>query len=345
LDDNPLHRASGGGKNARMSNDGDYVWRPIERGDAANWSRMLAAVQAADHGWDYLTEQVLLEEFDHPDCDFERGSVGVFDGGTMVGYAGLIARPAAGTVHEMRYRGAVHPGWRGRGIGGRLLDWAEAAAVPLHRERYPDLPLSLSGWCLASNAPAIALYAAHGYQQVRWFHAMMGDLSAALPSVPEPDGVDIVGFTPERSADARLIRDESFRDHWGSVDTSAEGWAHSVATSAFRPGFSFIAYGGGEPAGVILCHEYDAPDDADEGRDLHVALVGTLRAFRKRRIASALLVRAMAKGRAAGYATASLGVDADSPTGAVGVYAHVGFTVHHTSITLTKPLLCGGIWG
>jgi mycothiol synthase len=339
LDDNPLHRAPGRGKNARMSNDGDYAWRPIERGDAGNWSRMLAAVQATDHGWEYLTEQVLLEEFDDPDCDFERGSVGVFDGGTMVGYGGLTARPAAGTVHEMRYRGAVHPGWRGRGIGGRLLDWAEAAAVPLHRERYPGLPLSLSGWCLASNAAAVAVYAAHGYQPVRWFHAMERDLSAALPSAPEPDGVDIVGFTPERSADARLIRDESFRDHWGSVDTSAEGWAHFVATSAFRPGFSFLAYSGGEPAGLVLCHEYDAPEDADEGRDLHVALVGTLRAYRKRGIASALLVRAMAKGRAAGYATASLGVDADSPTGAVGVYEHVGFTVHHTSITLTKPLL------
>jgi GNAT superfamily N-acetyltransferase len=115
---------------------------------------MLAAVQAADHGWEYLTEQVLLEEFDHPDCDFERGSVGVFDGGTMVGFGGLVMRPGAGTVHEMRYRGAVHPDWRGRGIGGRLLDWAEVAAVPLHRERYQDLPLSLSGWCLASNAAA-----------------------------------------------------------------------------------------------------------------------------------------------------------------------------------------------
>jgi mycothiol synthase len=322
-----------------MSEGRDWVWRPIERGDAGNWSRMLAAVQAADHGWEYLTERVLLEEFDHPDCDFERGSVGVFDGGTMVGYGGLIARPAAGTVHEMRYRGAVHPGWRGRGIGGRLLDWAEVAAVPPHRERYPGLPLSLSGWCLASNAAAAALYAAHGYRPVRWFHAMMRDLSAALPSVPEPAGVDIAGYTPERSADARLIRDESFRDHWGSVDSSAEGWAHYVTTSAFRPEFSFLAYSGGEPAGLVICHEYDAPEDADEGRDLHVALVGTLRAHRKRGIASALLARAMAKGRAAGYATASLGVDADSPTGAVSVYEHVGFTVHHTSITLTKPLL------
>jgi len=109
-----------------MSDDRDLVWRPIELGDVANWSRS-----------------------------------------------------AAGTADEMRYYGGVHPGWRGRGIGGRLLDRAEAAAVPLHRERYPDLPLSLHGSCLAGNAAAAALYAAHGYQPVRWFHAMTRDLSAA----------------------------------------------------------------------------------------------------------------------------------------------------------------------
>jgi hypothetical protein len=32
-------------------------------------------------------------------------------------------------------------------------------------------------------------------------------------------------------------------------------------------------------------------------------------------------------------------VDADSPTGAVGLYERAGFTVMHTSITQAKPLL------
>ena len=321
-----------------MSDDGDLVLRPIERGDVASWSRLLAAIQAADHGWEYLSEKVLLEEFIHPDCDFRRGSLGVFDGGTMVGCGRLITGPAAAAVHEMRYQGGIHPGWRGRGIGGRLLDWAEAAAVPLHQERYPSLPLSLSGSCLASNATAVALYAAHGYHPVRWFHRMMRDLSAPLPSVPGPDGMDILGFTPERSADAKLIRDEAFRDHWGSVETSAEGWAHFTGTSVFRPEFSVLAYSGGQP-GLVICHEYDAPEGVEEGRDLHLALVGTLRSYRKRGIASALMVRAMAKARDAGFATASLGVDADSPTGAVGVYEHVGFAVDHTAVTQAKTLL------
>ncbi len=239
----------------------------------------------------------------------------------------------------MRYYGGVHPDWRGRGIGGRLLDWADVAAGPLHRERYPDLPLSLHGSCNRQQR--------FGGRAVRRAWLPPGALVPrddagpvrALPSVDEPAGIDIVGFAPERAADARFIRDEAFRDHWGSVGSSDEGWAHFITTPVFRPDFSLLAYSGGEPAGLVLCHEYDAPEDSDEGRDLHVALVGTLRAYRKRGIASALLVRAMAKGRDAGYATASLGVDADSLTGAVGVYEQVGFAVEHTSITQEKPLL------
>ena len=90
-------------------------------GDGANWSRLLAAIQAVDHGWQYLTEQVLAEEFGHPDCHFERGSVGVFDGGTMVAAGRLVTRQAAGAVDEMRYYGGVHPDWRGRGIGAAAL--------------------------------------------------------------------------------------------------------------------------------------------------------------------------------------------------------------------------------
>ncbi len=28
-------------------------------------------------------------------------------------------------VHDMRHEGGVHPSYRGRGLGGELLDWAE----------------------------------------------------------------------------------------------------------------------------------------------------------------------------------------------------------------------------
>jgi mycothiol synthase len=315
-----------------------FDWRAIERSDAAGWAQLLAAIREVDRTWEYFSEEDLLEDFGDPYRDFERGSVAVFHDGLMVGFGLLAVRAAAAPVHEMQYQGGVHPAYRERGVGSQLLAWAEAAAVPLHEQRYPGRPLSLSGKCPAGNAGAVALYAERGYRPVRWFHGMTRDLSAPLSDAPAPAGVEIVGLTADRSEHARLIRNEAFRDHWGSTEITADSWAQFMEISAFRPAFSFLAYAGGEPVGFIVNHEYDAYAGVTGIRDLYVSVLGTHSGHRKRGIAFALLVRALTKAKAAGFTAASLEVDADSLTGALGLYKRAGFTVAHTSVTQTKIL-------
>ena len=319
--------------------DADLDWRPIEPKDAAAWSATLTEIQHADRDWEFLTEQDLLDDFGNPDHDFPRGSMGAFSDGTMAAFGTVRVRSEADPVHEMRYWGGVHPAWRQRGLGSRLLDWAEDAAVRLHQEHFPGQPLSLSGSSLTHNPDGGALYAARGYQPVRWFHVMSRDLKAPLPTASLAPDVRVVPFAPAVSEDARGIRNEAFADHWGSTETSAEAWAHHVTGVTIRPGFSFVAYIGQEPAGFVLSEEYEGYNEAIGGRDLFIGLVGTRRAARGRGIASALLIRALAEAREAGFVSGSLVVDADSPTGAVGLYERVGFTVKHTSITQAKTLL------
>jgi mycothiol synthase len=312
--------------------------RPLAPGDAGDWAALLNAIEDADGGDDYASEQDLLEAFGQPDQDFATGSVAIYDGPVMAGYGALARRGVADPVHHMRYDGGVHPSYRGRGLGGELLDWAEKAAVPLHDDRFPGRPLSLSSGCLSTNAGAVALHEQRGYQPVRWFHSMVRDLSAAIPQAAIPAGVEISGYTPDLAEHARLVRNEAFRDHWGSTETSAEAWAHFLASSAFRPGFSFLAYAGSEPLGMLISREHDATKIATGHRDLHIALVGTRAAGRKRGIATALLLTAMSAARADGYDQASLGVDADSLTDAVRLYEHVGFTVALTWTAYRKRL-------
>jgi ribosomal protein S18 acetylase RimI-like enzyme len=319
--------------------DADLDWRPIEPKDAAAWSATLIEIQHADRDWEFLTEQDLLDDFGNPDHDFPRGSMGAFADGTMAAFGTVRVRSQADPVHDMRYWGGVHPDWRQRGLGTRLLDWAEDAAVRLHQEHFPGRPLSLSGSSLTHNPDGAALYAARGYQPVRWFHVMSRDLKAPLPAASLAPDVRVAPFSPAVSEDARGIRNEAFADHWGSTETSAEAWEHHVTGSTFRPGFSFVAYAGQEPAGFVLSEEYEAYNEQIGGRDLFIGLVGTRRAARGRGIASALLIRALAGAREAGFISGSLVVDADSPTGAVGLYERVGFTVKHTSVTQAKSLL------
>jgi mycothiol synthase len=311
---------------------------PLTPRDARGWAELLTAIQDADGGDHYSSEQDLQEAFGNPSQDFANGSIAIRDGRTMVGYGVLTCRTEADPAHNMRYEGGVHPSYRGRGIGTELLDWAEQAAVPLHNDRFPGRPLSLSSGCLASNAAAVSLHEQRGYQAERWFHSMVRDLSAPIPEAVVPAGVQIAGYTPDMAEHARLVRNESFRDHWGTTETSAENWAHFLASRAFRPRFSFLAYAGSEPLGMLLSREHEAATNVTGRRDLYIALVGTRAAGRKQGIATALLNTAMSAGRAGGYDQASLGVDADSLTGAVRLYERVGFTVALTWTAYRKQL-------
>jgi ribosomal protein S18 acetylase RimI-like enzyme len=55
-------------------------------------------------------------------------------------------------------------------------------------------------------------------------------------------------------------------------------------------------------------------------------------------VAGALLAEVIAASAQAGYPHVCLEVDADSLTGAVGVYERAGFTAEHTFVTYRRPI-------
>jgi mycothiol synthase len=316
----------------------NFVRKPLTPEQVGSWADLYAAILEADGDDDILGEDDLADEFADPLCDYERGSVAVYDGDVMVGYCVLQSKNSAEPVHEMRQSGGVRLEYRSLGIGSWLIAWSERAALVLHEERFPGQPLALGGGSLASNTSAAGLFADHGYLRSRWFHQMTRDLSAdVLPRVV-PDGVEITEFTDERSADALLIRNDAFRDHWAPTVMTPERWAFHLGVRAFRPEYSFVAYLNGEPTGLILAQEYEAYNKATGIRDLYIPQVGTGRAGRKRGIASALLLTTLAAAKTDGFDTATLDVDADSPTGAFGLYERAGFVVRHTTIAHRKVL-------
>jgi mycothiol synthase len=288
-----------------MSGTGTLSWRPIKAEDVPACAVLLATIEEADQTGDVFGEEDLLETFRDPGRDYPRGSACVHAGDVMVGYCCLSSSGSADQVHQMSQYGGVHPAYRRQGIGGRL-DWAQLAAVPLHEERYPGLPLSMSGWSSAGDSGESALYASRGFRPARWFHLMAADLTAAGPGAPVPAGVQVAAFTAELAEDARLVRNEAFRDHWQASQSAPGEWAHFLSYNSFRPAFSYLAYDGAEPLGILISHEYDAYTELTGILDLYIALAATRQSARKRGIASALLSRALADARSAGFTAASL---------------------------------------
>ena len=75
----------------------------------------------------------------------------------------------------------------------------------------------------------------------------------------------------------------------------------------------------------MFAHACAVPPSGGTGPEIHIPYVGTLPAYRRRGLAASLLARVLRSSRAEGYDRASLNVDTDNPTGALGIYERAGF--------------------
>jgi GNAT superfamily N-acetyltransferase len=325
----------------------DIEWRALTEKDIPAWAELLRAAEEVDREDEHYSEEDLAEEYSDPLFDPERGSLAGFVGESMVALGTVrMSTPLDGLL-RMGHFGVVHPAYRGRGLGDRLLTWGPTSARPQHEERYPEATLVLNTGHIASNTAAGELFTRHGFTPNRYYHSMKRELSGDLPAVIDVKGIDIVPYSPALDEQARYIKNESFKDHWATVPRSPEQWRHDISGSvSFRPDLSFLAldtesgHAAGDAAvGVIITQYYKADTEANNGRhDAYIAAIGTLRAARGRGVATALLGTVLYAARAAGFETASLGVDSQNPTGALGVYERAGLTVNNTWISYSRRL-------
>ena len=90
-----------------------------------------------------------------------RVVVGAFDGRVLVGIAGLEREGRRNTMHKALLWGMyVVPGFRGKGLGRDLLNYALDKAAEMHGLRQVNL------WVNATAASAVQLYRAAGFKEI-----------------------------------------------------------------------------------------------------------------------------------------------------------------------------------
>ena len=316
-------------------------WRPVTAADVTAMAELLADIEKADqYGW-HMDADFLARWLADPLIDLARGSMAAFDGDRMVATGVLAARVEADPVHAMHYEGGVHPAYRGRGLGAALLGWAVRAAGPLHAERFPGRPLTVQCQFPVTDRAAAELFTQHGFAPVRYSRKMARGLdSDDLPPVRVPDGFEIVPYRADLDEPMRVAKNEAFREHWDVTPSTPEAWRSHFTGPDFRPALSPLAVSAatGQIAGLIVTHESVAETAATGRRDAHLNNVGTLREARGRGVATALIATTLRAAREHGYATASLDVDAENPTGALGVYEKAGFAVVGTWVTYARAI-------
>jgi mycothiol synthase len=221
--------------------------------------------------------------------------------------------------------GIVAQGAKGRGLGTRIVETGEAHA----REQGAD---RLHTFGLEEDTAAADLFVRHGYGQVRRFYEMAIELDAppAVPTLPEE-------FTLEdfRMEDARPFYetlDAAFQDSWEHYTIGFERWwEEKQRANDFDPTLWFLVRDGDAVAAVIR----NEPERNGGG---YVASLGVARPWRGKGLGRALLLRTFAEFYARGVPRVTLGVDAQSPTGATKLYESVGMLTENAAVVYEKAL-------
>lgn len=311
-------------------------WRRIALEDLDALVELNAALAAADHPEWTETREEVEEELTHSWMDLSSDSAVAEADGQVVAYGLQVQPPNPETIVRSIAFGGVRPSHRGRGIGRELLAWHRDRA----RQQLAASDLELPGWHLLyveeRNASGLRLAEHAGLKLTRWFTKMQRDLAADIPDLTLPEGLELVTPTPDDAARLLAARNDSFRDHWGSQPTSAEGWNAMVGQPTFRFDLSVMALDGDRVAGFVLTQVYEDDFESQGYRGGYLPLIGVTRDWRRRGVAPALIAETLRRHRAAGFEKVALDVDSENPSGALGLYTGMGFTADTRSIAFVE---------
>ncbi len=328
--------------------DLDLRLRALTHADIPQWAALLAAVEQEDRTGEHYNEADLAEEMANPDIEVGKDIVGAFDegaGGDLVGYFSVYPRSSDRTHQKVHVEGSVRPDLRGRGVGTEVLRAMLDRADEVHAERHPDLPAKYAATGLSENTAQVELLTEHGFRAERWNFVMRVQTTQTPPPEPLPEGLELRRYQPAYAEPMHAAHNEAFLDHPNFTPWTDVMWKQWVTESRnFRPELSFVVVEPSDPQRVVAylqSNEFDAFFEATGRREAYVAKVGTRREFRGRGIAGALLQHALAAYRDAGFDEASLDVDSENPTGALGIYERAGFEVETrwTNYVLERPAL------
>ncbi|HEY8029121.1 MAG TPA: GNAT family N-acetyltransferase [Gaiellaceae bacterium] len=209
---------------------------------------------------------------------------------------------------------------KGKGIGSEILTRAEAFLADQEIAKTHAIAQE-------PDEEARALFEARGYAEVRRFYDMAIALDGEPPAPVVPDGLLLDDFHLEEARAFQATLNEAFQDHWDWHGLPYDEWWELRKNDDHS--LWFVVRDGDEIAAAVR-------NEANRHGGGYVAIIGVRRAWRGRGLAKALLHRSFGEFWRRGIARVTLGVDAESPTGATHLYEGVGMSVESATIVFEK---------
>lgn len=325
------------------------TWRGLSEADLGPWFALVSRIQDHDTEKERTRMSDMRTVAQQSWVDLAADCLAAVDDGGEFRAVGRNAfRPGATDELAVALVGGVDPQWRGRGIGRTLLGWQRARAVQnLADLRAGDrhaagLPSRIGVFVEDQITSRARLVSSAGFTASRWFTELRRPLADETAPAPLPDGLHLEPFTDTVSDRVRVAHNEAFLDHWGSNPHSEESWqSNLVADEAFRPDESFAIVDtttAVEPVVAYVANfEYVEDWPAQGYSEGYTELVGVRRVWRGKGLATHLLGLSAQVFAAAGHPYATLGVDADNPSGALALYESLGYEAIHRTTYYSVP--------
>jgi GNAT superfamily N-acetyltransferase len=289
--------------------------RPFNHADAQAVTDLIAAQEIEDCGRVIIDLSDIEGEWARPSYNLADSSIGIFDGDRLVAY-GEVAGPGRGDA-------AVHPEYRGRGIGTAIAQWMQEKA----REQGHDVV----GMPVPAGSPGERLLTELGYRP-RWSSWVLQlPEGTDIEPQPLPQGYEIREGTEDEQETVYHVIEDAFLEFTDREKMTYDDFAAMVFR---RPGFeSWNIRVAVDPDGEIVGAAYLLIDAQGCG---YVDKLAVRNDQRHKGLARALLVDAFATARAHGAHTSELSTD--SRTGALGLYEKVGMEVYSNWVNMAIPV-------
>ncbi len=309
----------------------DFLVRPPMMSDLEALHRLLEICDIAEYGTPDFTLEDLRTLWQGPTFNLATDAWMVVAPDRLVGYADVQHRQHVRIYTFVR----VLPEFAGHGIEENLLHLAEEWAQRQISLAKPGARVTLFSWDSSLNNTAQQGLLQAGFKEVRRSWRMEIGMPQA-PIDPEwPDQVTIRTFVPERDIrTAYATIEEAFQDHWGHMEGNFDEWKHwTIDRENFDPTLWFLAFDGGEIAGVSLCTY-----QMDYG---WVDTLAVRRPWRRKGLGMALLLHSFGEFYRRGKSKVGLDVDSQNLTGATRLYERAGMHVARIYVSYEKELRAG----
>jgi mycothiol synthase len=315
---------------------------PPDESDAAELTELLRRHEEQGRGWAGATEDDLLVEVSPRGYQTRENIVLRDPDGKIRGWASAHDRAAGRMLLVVVVDHDLDAGLADR-LAEVLFGWADRAAGRIGAQRELDVQQIDSG-AFAGDERQHRWLARAGFEKVRTWWQMSrpvtpeeADLDAGVREGVRIRLVERQGTGMPSEEDLRTVHDileSAFADHFNSHEETFDEFVFRLRED---PGHRWdhwwiaelVDGAEPEPAGALVAAASEGEDGHPDGS--YVEYIGVLQNARGRGVAKSLLATVIADAAARGRDRVGLEVDADSPTGADGLYLSMGWKTKYVT--------------